>query len=117
MHSLALVNIIFLRSLARGRGEKGVLFASLLAICAPLFQLAVYNSPLKYGEQYAHAVEFTFGAANCFVTFWFCLDNWFVAEEELRCIKYGDPVSCRHCIVSHSLKKAELATHRVNSLV
>jgi len=82
-----------------------------------LFQLAVYNSPLKYGEQYAHAVEFTFGAANCFVTFWFCLDNWFVAEEELRCIKYGDPVSCRHCIVSHSLKKAELATHRVNSLV
>jgi len=51
------------------------------------------------------------------VTFWFCLDNWFVAEEELRCIKYGDPVSCRHCIVSHSLKKAELATHRVNSLV
>ena len=87
------------------------------AIGAPLFQLAVYNSPLKYGEQYAHAVEFTFGAANCFVTFWFCLDNWFVAEEELRCIKYGDPVSCRHCIVSHSLKKAELATHRVNSLV
>ena len=115
--TLALVNIIFLRSLARGRGEKGVLVASLLAICAPLFQLAVYNSPLKYGEQYAHAVEFTFGAANCFVTFWFCLDNWFVAEEELRCIKYGDPVSCRHCIVSHSLKKAELATHRVNSLV
>ena len=109
--TLALVSIIFLRSLTRGRDEKGVLVASLLAICAPLFQLAVYNSPLKYGEQYAHAVEFTFGAANCFVTFWFCLDNWFVAEEELRCIKYGDPVSCRHCIVSHSLKKAELATH------
>ena len=109
--TLALVNIIFLRSLTKGRGEKGVLFASMLAIGAPLFQLAVYNSPLKYGEQYAHAVEFTFGAANCFVTFWFCLDNWFVAEEELRCIKYGDPVSCRHCIVSHSLKKAELATH------
>ena len=177
--TLALVSIIFLRSLTRGRDEKGVLVASMIAICAPLFQLAVYNSPLKYGEQYAHAVEFTFGAvrnqcrytlhaveqarrstgahrhalylrrraacrwrgadavdrsrieparrwrgvdtvhaqANCFVTFWFCLDNWFVAEEELRCIKYGDPVSCRHCIVSHSLKKAELATHRVNSLV
>ena len=109
--TLALVSIIFLRSLTRGRDEKGVLVASMIAICAPLFQLAVYNSPLKYGEQYAHAVEFTFGAANCFVTFWFCLDNWFVAEEELRCIKYGDPVSCRHCIVSHSLKKAELATH------
>ena len=104
------MSIIFLRSLTRGRDEKGVLVASMLAIGAPLFQLAVYNSPLKYGEQYAHAVEFTFGAANCFVTFWFCLDNWFVAEEELRCIKYGDPVSCRHCIVSHSLKKAELAT-------
>ena len=63
--TLALVSIIFLRSLTRGRDEKGVLVASMLAIGAPLFQLAVYNSPLKYGEQYAHAVEFTFGAANC----------------------------------------------------
>ena len=115
--TLALVNIIFLRSLARGRNRSGVLCASVLAICAPLFQLAVYNSPLEYGEQYAHAVEFTFGAASCFVTFWFCLDNWFVAEEELRCIKYGAPVSCRHCIVNHSRMKAELGPHRAASLV
>ena len=43
--TLALVSIIFLRSLTRGRDEKGVLVASMIAICAPLFQLAVYNLP------------------------------------------------------------------------
>ena len=56
-----------------------------------------------------------FGAVAAFVTFWFTLDNWSAAEEELRCIKYGALESCAVCLPNHALKKSEIGGSSAHS--
>jgi len=112
--TMALVNLILLQSLVRrrrgGRTEsaRAAKLAGGAACAAPLFQLAVYNSPLESGEKIAHFCEFCFGMATSFVTFWFCLDNWSAAEEEIHCILYGAD-ACPGCDGLHLAKARERA--------
>jgi len=116
---MAFVNLVFFKSLLRrrrgGLDANAAWRAGALACVAPVVQLGVYNSPLERGEQYAHFIEFTFGAVAAFVTFWFTLDNWSAAEEELRCIKYGALESCAVCLPNHALKKSEIGGSSAHS--
>mmetsp|Transcript_8035 Transcript_8035/g.11642 ORF Transcript_8035/g.11642 Transcript_8035/m.11642 type:complete len:336 (+) Transcript_8035:90-1097(+) len=58
-----------------------------LSIVIAAVTFLVYN----FGaEVYAHYFEFCFNTLSCLVTFWFCMDNRFVAEMEIAQILYGD---------------------------
>ncbi|KAK7241912.1 ubiquitin conjugating enzyme [Aureococcus anophagefferens] len=57
----------------------------------------------------AHYFEFTFAVLSSFVTFWFCLDNRAMGEEEVLCIMYGDHRDCSNCtVVVHTSRASEL---------
>jgi len=45
---------------------------------------------------------------SSFVTFWFCLDNRAMGEEEVLCIMYGDHRDCSNCNVVHTSRASEL---------
>eukprot|EP00538_Stauroneis_constricta_P004749 CAMPEP_0119554674 /NCGR_PEP_ID=MMETSP1352-20130426/7083_1 /TAXON_ID=265584 /ORGANISM="Stauroneis constricta, Strain CCMP1120" /LENGTH=450 /DNA_ID=CAMNT_0007601289 /DNA_START=172 /DNA_END=1524 /DNA_ORIENTATION=+ len=55
---------------------------------------AVYNFSK---EEYAHYWEFAFNILTSLVTFWFCMDNRFVAEMEIGQILYGQHKNCNLC--------------------
>ena len=80
------------------RGRRGVWSAHFL----------VYNSGLPDAERVAHYFEFTFAVLSSFVTFWFCLDNRAMGEEEVLCIMYGDHRDCSNCNVVHTSRASEL---------
>jgi hypothetical protein len=47
--------------------------------------------------EYAHYCEFSFNIVTSMVTFWFCMDNRFVAEMEAGQILYGEHRNCNLC--------------------
>ena len=132
--TMSFVNLIVLESLVRRRrgataveSRATVLLAGLVSAAAPLFQLfsaarrllfptfrardlcsVVYNcTPAPNGERVAHFSECIFCATGAFVTFWFCLDNWAAAEEEVHCIMYGRG-ACDDCTAYDAVKTLEL---------
>ena len=61
-------------------------------VAATIF--TVYNLSM---EEYAHYWEFSFNIISSMVTFWFCMDNRFVAEMEVGQILYGEHKNCNLC--------------------
>ena len=112
--TMAFANLVLLASLVRRRrgaepgqsaGGDGAVNASiaLAAAATAAVQVLVYNSGLPDAERVAHYFEFTFAVLSSFVTFWFCLDNRAMGEEEVLCIMYGDHRDCSNCNVVHTL--------------
>ena len=69
--------------------------AGVIAIGVGLLNLALYN--YSGNEHMAHYVEFTFNLVTALVTFWFCMDNRFVAQMEIGQILYGQHQNCSFC--------------------
>ena len=112
--TMAFVNLVLLASLLRRRdddpgsdGRTTAWIAGGAAACAAL-QIVVYNSGTPGCERNAHFLEFSFAILSSFVTFWFCLDNRSIGEEEILCILYGDHRDCSNCNVVHAAKRSEL---------
>ena len=117
--TMAFANLVLLASLVRrrrgaepgpGAGGDGAVNASiaLAAAATAAVQVLVYNSGLPDAERVAHYFEFTFAVLSSFVTFWFCLDNRAMGEEEVLCIMYGDHRDCSNCTVVHTSRASEL---------
>ena len=118
--TMAFVNLVLLASLLRRRdgslatpptkddGTVSVIITCVSAMTAVL-QMCIYNSSLPSAETTAHYFEFIFAVLSSFVTFWFCLDNRAIGEEEILCIMYGDHRDCSNCNVVHGTKSLELA--------
>ena len=117
--TMAFANLVLLASLVRRRrgaepgqsaGGDGAVNASiaLAAAATAAVQVLVYNSGLPDAERVAHYFEFTFAVLSSFVTFWFCLDNRAMGEEEVLCIMYGDHRDCSNCNVVHTSRASEL---------
>jgi hypothetical protein len=85
--------------------------AAVAAVIA-ITQIVIYNgmgvtpSGDKVGERLAHYCEFTFEIISALITFWFCVDNKFIADREIDQIMYGDH---RDCAVCHS-KSIEMSS-------
>ena len=104
---ITFIDLVMLHSLVRGaRGDRGRVnnqsprtqFAALaVGAIVAIVQLCVYNGMGwedgdPNGETLAHYFEFTFEALSAGVTFWFCMDNKFVADRRIIKIMYGqDP--------------------------
>lgn len=103
--TMAFCDLVILGSLIRGlRGagaspQKRSLAASglmvLLAGCVALVQLGVYNlsgwdGGESRGEQAAHYCEFIFAIISSSITFWFTMDNKFIADVALSKIMSND---------------------------
>ena len=54
----------------------------------------VYNAG---HTEIAHCLEFTFNMVISLITFWFCMDNRFVAQMEIGQILYGKHQNCSLC--------------------
>jgi len=132
--TMAFVNLVLLASLLRRRappsdGPPPTEAASLAddnrttacvaagAAVIAILQILVYNCGFvdrgrrfynENAERDAHFLEFTFAILSSFVTFWFCLDNRALGEEEILCILYGNHRDCDNCAVVHAAKKSEL---------
>ena len=100
---MSFIDFIFLRGLLpqlRRDKEKsddladlawGDEFSTLFLLLACMFttaQLFVYNA-LPNGEQNGHWMEYSFGVIVGCVSFWFCMDNKFLADERIEVIICG----------------------------
>jgi hypothetical protein len=70
------------------------LLAGGLACAVGMANLALYNF---YSEEGAHYLEMSFNVITALVTFWFCMDNRFVAQMEIGQILYGQHKNCVFC--------------------
>ena len=88
---------------------------SAIASTIAIAQIVVYNifgqteKGDMAGEKAAHYFEFSFEIMSALITFWFCVDNKFVADREISEIMYGDH---RDCAVCHSKSVEMKATDR-----
>jgi hypothetical protein len=65
-----------------------------MSLIVAVITFTVYN----FGhEEAAHYFEFGFNISTCLVTFWFCMDNRFLAELEMGQILFGIHRDCRLC--------------------
>ena len=91
---------------------------SFIALTISLLQLGIYNGLGENkegdmrGEVSAHYCEFTFQIISSLITFWFTLDNMFIADDELAQILYGNHEDCKVC-ATHTEPAA--ATHHGHS--
>ena len=76
---------------------------TLVAMLVALIQLGVYNGMGRtpdgdmVGEAAAHYLEFLFSIISSLITFWFTMDNKFIADKEVGQILYGRHQDCRLC--------------------
>ena len=80
-------------------GSSSLWLVSMSSVVVAAITLGVYN--LGH-EEYAHYLEFTFNIGTCLITFWFCMDNRFVAELELGQILFGMHRDCNLCRASET---------------
>lgn len=97
--TISFITLILLISLLKQDEEgAGFDFSSVamgLMVCGvAATTFTVYNLSM---EEYAHYCEFSFNIVTSMVTFWFCMDNRFVAEMELGQILYGEHRNCSLC--------------------
>jgi hypothetical protein len=111
--SLSLVSFILLGSLLGtpkkdnddeyikppSNGSSSLWLVSMSSVVVAAITLGVYN--LGH-EEYAHYLEFAFNICTCLITFWFCMDNRFVAELELGQILFGMHRDCNLCRASET---------------
>ena len=99
--SLSLVSFILLGSLLGTKNGSSV--GSLSVVSASVLVAALTFCVYNFGyEEYAHYLEFTFNIMNCLITFWFCMDNRFVAEMEIGQILFGMHSDCNLCRAGES---------------
>jgi hypothetical protein len=102
--SLSLVSFILLASLLKKPNDSSnntsptgttTSFALvIMSLIVAVITFAVYN----FGhEEAAHYFEFGFNISTCLVTFWFCMDNRFLAELEMGQILFGIHRDCGLC--------------------
>jgi hypothetical protein len=97
--TISFITLILLVSLLK-QDEEGAGFdfspvvLGLLGCGVAATTFTVYNLSM---EEYAHYLEFAFNIATSMVTFWFCMDNRFVAEMEAGQILYGEHKNCNLC--------------------
>lgn len=89
---------------------------SVIALMISVLQLGIYNGlgrthagDMK-GEITAHYCEFTFQIISSMITFWFTLDNMFIADDELAQILYGSHEDCKVC-ATHTHHHAPAGSH------
>ena len=74
-----------------------------VAAAVAVVQLGVYNGMGRtedgdmVGEAAAHYLEFIFSIISSLITFWFTMDNKFIADKEIGQILYGNHQDCRLC--------------------
>jgi hypothetical protein len=105
--TMAFVEIIMLKSLLRYESSAtstvGQLVVACLALAVACLQLGVYNLLGRRadgdmrGEVPAHYFEFAFEILSSMIAFWFCMDNKYVADEEIGSILYGQHRDCTIC--------------------
>jgi hypothetical protein len=105
--TMAFVEIIMLKSLLRFESSAtsavGQLVVACLALAVAFVQLGVYNLLGRRadgdmrGEVPAHYFEFAFEILSSMIAFWFCMDNKYVADEEIGSILYGQHRDCTIC--------------------
>jgi len=106
------------RTATPGEGISGMFMAT-LAVLVAVVQITIYNGMGvtadggRLGEKPAHYCEFTFEIISALITFWFCLDNKFVADREIDEIMYGDH---RDCAICHS-KSVEMSDMRSSARI
>lgn len=94
--SLSLVSFVLLGSLLVF--NDGSSFGSIVLVSSSVVVAAVTFCVYNFGyEEYAHYLEFLFNILNCLITFWFCMDNRFVAEMEIGQILFGMHSDCNLC--------------------
>lgn len=96
--SMSLVSLILLVSLLKKdgsySGDATSLTLVILSIVVAMVTFTIYNlGP----EEVAHYFEFYFNIFSCLITFWFCMDNRFVAEMEIGQILFGIHADCNLC--------------------
>ena len=74
--------------------DKSSIIMGALACFVALTNFIVYN---EGRHQAAHYLEFTFNIIVSLITFWFCMDNRFVAQMEIGQILYGRHQNCIFC--------------------
>mmetsp|Transcript_15376 Transcript_15376/g.30833 ORF Transcript_15376/g.30833 Transcript_15376/m.30833 type:complete len:446 (+) Transcript_15376:46-1383(+) len=103
-----------LRGMCQAEGSGSLLMVVVAALIA-VTQMFIYNglgttaSGDKVGERLAHYCEFAFEIISALITFWFCVDNKFLADREIDQIMYGDHRDCAVCH-SKSIEMTSLAT-------
>lgn len=112
--SLSLVSFILFTSLTNPKtvmsqqestpptavNENSNNFGPILTVGISIIVAAITFLVYNFGaEVYAHFFEFTFNIISCLITFWFCIDNRFVAELEVAQILFGQhtAVNCTIC--------------------
>jgi hypothetical protein len=93
---ISFVTMVLLLSLLRKQQtEPKALGIGILSIAIACTTFLTYN----FGsEENAHYFEFVFSLATALITFWFCMDNRFVAEMEIGQILFGQhDTSCGFC--------------------
>lgn len=86
-----------------GRDARASLVMTLVAMLVAIIQLGVYNGMGRtpdgdmVGEAAAHYLEFLFSIISSLITFWFTMDNKFIADKEVGQILYGRHQDCRLC--------------------
>ena len=74
--------------------DKSSIMMGCLACLVAVTNFIVYN---EGQHQAAHYLEFTFNIIVSLITFWFCMDNRFVAQMEIGQILYGRHQNCIFC--------------------
>lgn len=97
--SLSLVSFILLASLLKNDGSLVPGTATSLALVVVSLIVAVITFTVyNLGhEEAAHYFEFCFNVSTCMVTFWFCMDNRFLADMEVGQILFGVHRDCNLC--------------------
>jgi hypothetical protein len=93
---ISFVTMVLLLSLLRKQQtEPKVLGFGILSIVIACTTFLTYNFGSK---ENAHYFEFVFSLATALITFWFCMDNRFVAEMEIGQILFGQhDTTCEFC--------------------
>ena len=99
-----------LLSSSQGQDDLGVgsdartsFVLAVVAASVAVVQLGVYNGMGRtedgdmVGEAAAHYLEFVFSIISSLITFWFTMDNKFIADKEIGQILYGNHQDCRLC--------------------
>lgn len=74
--------------------DKSSMIMGVVACLVALTNFIVYN---RGDRQAAHYLEFSFNIIVSLITFWFCMDNRFLAQMEIGQILYGRHENCIFC--------------------